>query len=1146
MPSDILRSLVQPSLGTDSLSRRAAFQLLNVVTLAACSLLFATQAAHAQDEFVGPFASWANAKTQYGAMGDGTTDDTAALQRALNDLGTPSHSSVLFLPAGTYRITATLIMTSQIWVSLLGADPSTVTIRWDGPVGGTMLLANGVRYSRWGRITWDGHGRALTAVHHRWDGVVPGGATGNEHADEVFKGVAFGLRAGDPATNLMDAEMMVIRCKFIGCSQAGVSIESWNALDWFIWHSDFQNCNIGVTNQFGAGNFHVYYSNFVNSTVADVTIQSTLFFSLRGNFSRGSRKFYSALGSGQNSAQVTLENNTILDTQDPVSVSVWDLGPLMLFDNIIRSLTSGPPVQQLLQTGVENISMGNSFTVPNPILVYNNSVTRAWSLDDQIVPPTQIVASTPVLPGTPPNLNRVVFDVPAGSPASVIQQMVNFAAALNGQKPVVHLPFGNYQINQSVVIPAQSDVQIVGDGQGTRLYWSGIETGPILHLIGPSQATLREFAVEGQGVADGIVIDNADQLGARIFGQQLYVPGSLQFNILADHLNSTVIEMRGLLHIGAGVNSIKVIGGDQPGTGRVDIFGGASSSNSPNTVVYDVTNGGRLLVQDTWYEGKTPRLARLVDRGIFTLHGGRVAPSPQSIPVVEINGFHGMVTLAGVQLNNSVLAANAQSDTSILLLGIEGTQANYVSVDPTVTNFALLNSHAYTVGTGSYSGWGLGSFPIPNQGTASPNFLRSMLASTRTEKPDALAPLPAGVTDVKLYRLAIEQSGTGLHVKSNVSQCSYSVTTSPTSFPASGNSGTLNIATANSCPWTAASNANWVTFSSATIGTGNGALGYVVAPNLSTAPRSASLSIGSQSVAISQAGACAYSLSSTASSLSAVSTGGIVNLSTATGCAWTAASDSSWLTVTPTFGTGSATLTYSVSANSASTARTGNLLIASQGFIVTQAGNAPVWRTVSFQQGVNGYSGAQDRSITNIYAQYNNGQGITDVNGSGLDIRNTQAQKQYQSRALLRFGGLSLPTGATVTSAQLIITLTNWSASPGALTGYYLLSPWNATSTSTVNWLWRDTGVPWAALGASGVGTDIIAQKAFQISGFTTNGDRTLTIDLDPAIVQNWVNSAPSNQGVIITNPVSGWIVTGYSSRSSTTALRPSLTITYQ
>src|SRR5262249_54814936 len=78
------------------------------------------------EEFVGPFASWANVKTNYGAAGDGVTDDTAAIQAALNALG-PNHPT-LYFPTGTYRITQTLTLAGQTSVSVIGQDPSSTTV----------------------------------------------------------------------------------------------------------------------------------------------------------------------------------------------------------------------------------------------------------------------------------------------------------------------------------------------------------------------------------------------------------------------------------------------------------------------------------------------------------------------------------------------------------------------------------------------------------------------------------------------------------------------------------------------------------------------------------------------------------------------------------------------------------------------------------------------------------------------------------------------------------------------------------------------------------------------------------------------------------------------------------------------------------
>src|SRR5260221_10387981 len=103
--------------------------------------------------------------------------------------------------------------------------------------------------------------------------------------------------------------------------------------------------------------------------------------------------------------------------------------------------------------------------------------------------------------------------------------------------------------------------------------------------------------------------------------------------------------------------------------------------------------------------------------------------------------------------------------------------------------------------------------------------------------------------------------------------CTLTVTATPQSFPIAGGDGVIVIdASSNSCPRPVTSNVSWITISFGQIGNGDGRAGFTVARNNDAPSRTGTITVGSQTVTITQAGPpCNFAINPESASISALS-----------------------------------------------------------------------------------------------------------------------------------------------------------------------------------------------------------------------------------------------------------------------------------
>jgi hypothetical protein len=171
--------------------------------------------------------------------------------------------------------------------------------------------------------------------------------------------------------------------------------------------------------------------------------------------------------------------------------------------------------------------------------------------------------------------------------------------------------------------------------------------------------------------------------------------------------------------------------------------------------------------------------------------------------------------------------------------------------------------------------------------------------------------------------------------------CSWSLDASAASVAGMEGTGTVTLTASDSaCAWTATSSDSWLSVSPAS-GSGTATLTYAFASNTTGAARSATVTVGGQSLAVTEAAlpvACSFLLGSSAASVSGDGgTGTVTVIASAPTCAWSAMSYAGWLTIPAANGVGTGTLNYAFGPNTTGTARTGTIVLDTQVLLVTEA-----------------------------------------------------------------------------------------------------------------------------------------------------------------------------------------------------------------
>jgi hypothetical protein len=167
--------------------------------------------------------------------------------------------------------------------------------------------------------------------------------------------------------------------------------------------------------------------------------------------------------------------------------------------------------------------------------------------------------------------------------------------------------------------------------------------------------------------------------------------------------------------------------------------------------------------------------------------------------------------------------------------------------------------------------------------------------------------------------------------------CTYAI--KPTGYDSGRGPDAIDVAvTADAlCPWTASTDASWISITSGSSGIGSGTVHLVVEANAG-APRTAIVTIAGLPFTLRQEGVCTYAIKPNGYDAGRGQETITIDVTADAGCSWTATSPVTWATITEgASGTGSGSVKVTLQMNDDAD-RAATLTIAGQEFHLTQKG----------------------------------------------------------------------------------------------------------------------------------------------------------------------------------------------------------------